>query len=73
VENAFELWIGDAEIRAKRVPQQKTDGQDAQHILRLLLKDHLPRILARTGRLHPPIPERRRLIGIAFAGQDNKQ
>jgi len=36
----FELWVGDAaEIRAKRVRKQKTDRQDAQYILRLLLKD----------------------------------
>ena len=34
----FELWIGDAaEIRTKRVRKQKTDRQDAQLILRLLL------------------------------------
>src|SRR5579859_796532 len=40
-----ELWIGDAaKIRAKRVRKQKTDRQDAQHILRLLLKDDFPRI-----------------------------
>ena len=40
-----ELWIGDAaEIRAKRVRKQKTDRQDAQHILRLLLRDDFPRI-----------------------------
>jgi transposase len=41
----FELWIGDAtEIDRKRKRKQKTDRQDAQHILRLLLKDDLPRI-----------------------------
>jgi transposase len=41
----FELWIGDAaEIRAKRVRKQKTDRQDAQHILGLLLEDRFPRI-----------------------------
>ena len=41
----FELWIGDAaKIAAKRVRKQKTDRQDAQHILRLLLKDDFPRI-----------------------------
>jgi hypothetical protein len=41
----FELWIGDAaEIRTKRVRKQKTDGQDAQLILRLLLEDRFPRI-----------------------------
>ena len=41
----IELWIGDAgEIRRKREGKQKTDRQDAQHILRLLLKDDFPRI-----------------------------
>ena len=41
----FELWIGDAaEIQTKRVRKQKTDRQDAQHILRLLLKDDFPQI-----------------------------
>jgi len=41
----FELWIGDAtEVARKRERKQKTDRQDAQHILRLLLKDDFPRI-----------------------------
>jgi len=41
----FELWIGDAaEIRAKRVRKHKTDRQDAQHILGLLLENRFPRI-----------------------------
>ena len=40
-----ELWIGDAaEIRSKRVRKQKTDRQDAQLILNLMLKDDFPRI-----------------------------
>jgi transposase len=40
-----ELWVGDAaEIRRKRGRKQKTDRQDAQHILRLLLKDDFPQI-----------------------------
>src|SRR6266852_9489599 len=44
-ELRFELWIGDAtEIARKRERKQKTDRQDAQHILRLLLKDDFPRI-----------------------------
>jgi transposase len=44
-ELSFELWIGDAaEINAKRVRKQKTDRQDAQHILKLLLKDDFPKI-----------------------------
>jgi len=44
-ELQFELWIGDAaEIRTKRVRKQKTDRQDAQLILRLLLEDRFPKI-----------------------------
>lgn len=44
-ELGLELWIGDAaEIRAKRVRKQKTDRQDAQLILRLLLEDRFPRV-----------------------------
>jgi transposase len=40
-----ELWIGDAaEIRTKRVRKQKTDRQDAQLILKLMLKDDFPQI-----------------------------
>jgi transposase len=40
-----ELWIGDAaEISARRVRKQKTDRQDAQLILRLMLKDDFPQI-----------------------------
>ena len=40
-----ELWIGDAaEIRTKRVRKQKTDRQDAQLLLRLMLEDRFPRI-----------------------------
>jgi transposase len=44
-ELEIELWIGDAaEIRTKRVRKQKTDRQDAQLILKLMLKDDFPRI-----------------------------
>jgi transposase len=44
-ELKFELWIGDAaKIRAKRVRKQKTDRQDAQLILQLMLEDRFPRI-----------------------------
>src|SRR5712692_509168 len=44
-ELQFELWIGDAaEIRTKRVRKQKTDRQDAQLMLRLLLEDRFPRV-----------------------------
>src|SRR6476660_6319493 len=39
-ELSIELWIGDAsEIRAKRVRKQKTDRQNAQHILQLLMEN----------------------------------
>ena len=41
----MELWIGDAtEIARKRERKQKTDRQDAQHILHLLLKADFPQI-----------------------------
>jgi len=44
-ELGIELWIGDAaEIRTRRVRKQKTDRQDAQLILKLMLKDDFPRI-----------------------------
>ena len=41
----FELWVGNAaEIRTKRVRKQKTDRQDAQLLLRLMMEDRFPRI-----------------------------
>src|SRR6202453_1788085 len=41
----IELWVGDAAaIRTKRVRKQKTDRQDAQLILKLMLKDDFPSI-----------------------------
>ena len=44
-ELGFELWIGDAaEIRTKRVRKQKTDRQDAQLLLQLMLENRFPRI-----------------------------
>ena len=44
-ELQFELWIGDAaEIQSKRVRKQKTDRQDAQLILKLMVKDDFPQI-----------------------------
>jgi hypothetical protein len=40
-----ELWIGGAAvIRTKRVRKQKTDHQDAQLILQLMMEDRFPRI-----------------------------
>jgi transposase len=44
-ELQFELWIGDAaQIRTKRVRKQKTDRQDAQLLLRLMMEERFPRI-----------------------------
>ena len=44
-ELQFELWIGDAaEIRARRGRKQKTDRQDAQLILSLLVENRFPKI-----------------------------
>ena len=41
----FELWIGDAAaVRTKRVRKQKTDRQDAQRLLHLLVENRFPRI-----------------------------
>jgi len=44
-ELGIEVWIGDAaKIKTKRVRKQKTDRQDAQLLLKLLLEDNFPRI-----------------------------
>src|SRR6201987_5793619 len=44
-ELQFERWIGNAaEIRTKGVRKQKTDRQDAQLLLRLMIEDRFPRI-----------------------------
>ena len=44
-ELGIEIWIGDAaKIKTKRVRKQKTDRQDAQLLLKLLLEDNFPRI-----------------------------
>ncbi len=49
-ELQVELWMGDAtEIQRKRERKQKTDRQDAQHILKLMLKDDFPRIWVPSG------------------------
>jgi transposase len=54
-ELKFELWIGDpAKIKAARVRKQKTDRQDAQLLLRLLVESRFPRIWV-------PTPENRDL------------
>ncbi len=44
-ELGFELWVGDpGRIRAQRVRKQKTDRQDAQLLLKLLMENRFPRI-----------------------------
>ena len=54
-ELGFELWIGDpAQIKAKRVKQQKTDSQDARLLLRLMRENNFPQIWV-------PSPENRDL------------
>src|SRR5882757_7790389 len=54
-ELKFELWIGDpARIKAARVRKQKTDRQDAQLLLRLLIEGRFPQIWV-------PSPENRDL------------
>ena len=51
----FELWMGDAaEIRTKRVRKQKTDRQDAQLLLRLLLEDRFPDLGTELGESGSP-------------------
>jgi transposase len=41
----YELWVGDAaQIAAMRVRKQKTDRQDAQLLLRLMMEDRFPRV-----------------------------
>jgi transposase len=48
-ELGFELWIGDAaQITAMHVRKQKTDRQDAQFLLKLLMEDRFPRVWIRS-------------------------
>jgi len=43
-QSCFRVWIGDpAEIKTKRVKKQKTDRQDAQLLLKLMMEDRFPR------------------------------
>lgn len=54
-ELGYEVWIGDpAEIKTRRVRKQKTDRQDAELLLKLLLEDRFPRVWT-------PSPENRDL------------
>jgi len=64
----FELWVGDpAQIRVKQVRKQKNDRRDAEHILKLMLKDDFPRIWAPTPEnrdLRQLVLHRHRLVGM---------
>lgn len=64
----FELWTGDpAPIRAKQVRKQKNDRRDAEHILKLMLKDDFPRIWVPTPEnrdLRQLVLHRHRLVGM---------
>jgi transposase len=64
----FEIWIGDpAQIRAKQVRKQKNDRRDAEHILKLMVKDDFPRIWAPTAEnrdLRQLVWHRHRLVGM---------
>ncbi len=40
-----------AEIHTKRVRKQKTDRQDAELILRLMMEDRFPQVWYRAGRI----------------------
>ena len=54
-ELGIEVWIGDAaKIKTRRVRKQKTDRQDAQLLLKLLLENNFPRVWV-------PSPENRDL------------
>ena len=54
-ELGIEVWIGDAaKIKTKRVRKQKTDRNDAQLLLKLLLENNFPRVWV-------PSPENRDL------------
>src|SRR5215469_5668846 len=49
-ELGFELWIGDAAlISRQRVRKHKTDREDAELILRLLMENRFPRIWVASG------------------------
>src|ERR1700689_2414727 len=44
-ELGIEVWMGNAaEIKTKRVRKQKTDGEDARLLLKLLRENNFPRI-----------------------------
>jgi transposase len=73
----FEIWIGDpAQIRAKQVRKQKNDRRDAEHILKLMIKDDFPRIWAPTPEnrdLRQLVWHRHRLVGMRTRAMNQLQ
>jgi len=73
----FEKWIGDpAQIRAKQVRKQKTDRRDAEHILKLMLKDDFPGIWAPSPEnrdLRQLVWHRHRLVGMRTRAMNQLQ
>jgi len=76
-ELGHELWVGEAaQIRAPVVRQQKTDRNDAGHLLELLLTDHFPRIWipsAAERDRRPLLRHRHKLVGMRTAVQNQLQ
>jgi len=73
-EFGHELWVGDAaRIRAQVVRQQKTDRNDAAHLLELLRTDRFPRLwvpsLEDRDRRHL-LRHRHKLVGMRTAVQN---
>jgi transposase len=72
-----EIWIGDpAQIRAKQVRKQKNDRRDAEHILKLMIKDDFPRIWAPTPEnrdLRQLVWHRHRLVGMRTRAMNQLQ
>jgi len=64
----FELWVGDAaQIRAKQVRKQKNDRRDAEHLLKLMVENHFPRIWVPTPEnrdVRQLVLHRHRLVGM---------
>jgi transposase len=73
-ERGHELWVGDAaRIRAQVVRQQKTDRNDAAHLLELLCTDRFPRIWVPTPGERDArqlLRHRHKLVGMRTAVQN---
>jgi transposase len=76
-ELKFEIWIGDpAQIRVKQVRKQKNDRRDAEHILKLMIKDDFPRIWAPSSEnrdLRQLVWHRHRLVGMRTRAMNQLQ